>query len=204
MKPLKYIIKYMERGYNMKKMINNSKEGIILAFVFSFMLFIYEPICLYSSNMDDFYFDLYAFLPYILLEFITSFLVISIIFLLVNKYIKKWNYIFYILLFIVFFAMYIEGNYLTAYLPVLDGSKISWSSFTVPTIISTFIWVAVPIIVFILLKKFKFDKIKKYANYAVMIIFVMILSGLISLSVKPNLFEHRTYVITTQKNINNI
>jgi hypothetical protein len=110
----------------------------------------------------------------------------------------------YTLLFIIFFAMYIEGNYLTAFLPVLDGSKIEWSSFTIPTIISTFIWIAIPVLVIILIKKFKFDNIKKYANYAVMIIFVMILSGLISVSFKPNLFEHRTYVITTQKNINNI
>ena len=188
----------------MKKLIKGSKESLLLSFVFSFMLFIYEPLCMYASNMDDFYFDIYSFFPFALLEFLFSFIVLSIGFILIRKFKKNIYRVLYVIFFILFFCMYIEGNYLCAFLPVLDGTPISWRALIVPIIISTVLWIAVAVTMLVLTRKFKFKKIKKYTAYASLLIFAMLLCSSISFFTKPNFFEHRSYVITTQKNVNNI
>ena len=41
----------------MKNNIKNLMPAYILSFVISFMLYVYEPILIYSSNVNDFWFD---------------------------------------------------------------------------------------------------------------------------------------------------
>ena len=188
----------------MKKLLKESKESIILSLALCFMLFIYEPICSYASNIADYHIDIYDLFPYVFLEFILSFFILSTFFILIYKYKKKIYSAIYIILFVLFFCMYVEGSYLCAFLPILDGAPISWNSLIVPFIISTIFWITIIVVTIILCRKYKFKQIKKYTSYVSLFIFVMLLCVSIFFTTRPNFFEDKNYVITTQKNINNI
>ena len=45
----------------MKKLIKSSYASIILSFAACFMIFIYEQLLVYSTNIDDFWFDIYMY-----------------------------------------------------------------------------------------------------------------------------------------------
>ncbi len=105
----------------------------ILCFIFCFMLFIYEPIMMYATNMNDFWFDFgIMFIP-VLKIFLIIFLIgifgITFVYLLSTKLLKNinWYYGCLMIVFIIFFATYIQGNFLIGNLPGLDGSIIDWS-----------------------------------------------------------------------------
>ena len=50
----------------MKNNIKNLSIAYVLAFAVSFMLFIYEPILMYTNNINDFWFDLITMLKPVL------------------------------------------------------------------------------------------------------------------------------------------
>lgn len=107
--------------HKFKEILKDLIPAYILSFVASFMLYIYEPILTYSSNIDDFWFDLKTMITPIILFFSILFLVLSIVYTIVyllNYFCsKKKKMIIYktilILSYIVFIFIYIQGNYLT-------------------------------------------------------------------------------------------
>ena len=62
----------------MKNNIKNLIPAYILAFVVSFMLYIYEPILIYSTNFNDFWFDFKAMMGVIPIYFAILFVGLSI------------------------------------------------------------------------------------------------------------------------------
>ena len=155
----------------MKNYFKKITPVIILAFVASFMLFIYEPIITYSANINDFWFDFKLMLPNILLYFAVLFtgmlLLYTIIYLIFCKLFKK-NILYKIILaisFVVFIYTYIQGNYLIGNLPVLDGTTIVWNSFFKDNIISICVIVVLTILEVFLIIKFKMNKAIKINNF---------------------------------------
>jgi len=188
----------------MKKFIKTNKEILLLSFAISFMIFIHEQINIFSSNIDDMWFDIYHLLPMILIEFIGVFIAISIVLYLIKKYKKKIFKILYLIIFSLFISLYIEGNFLTKFLPSLEGNVINWSDYTVMKIVSAFVWLIPLIIVFILLKKIKYKKLKKYSIYTVTLIILMLMVSLISMGFRQDVFRKKENVVTTKINIDNI
>ena len=145
----------------MKKHFIKILPAIFLAFVTSFMIYIYEPILIYASNMDDVWFDFYLMFPNILLYSFIMFSALStffiIIYILEKKYLKKERMykIILILSWVIFIITYIQGNYLAGSLPVLDGTTIDWKDFTKESIITVCISILVILIQIIALKKIK-------------------------------------------------
>ena len=122
---------------NLKSMV----VSLVLSFVLCFMLFVYEPIAMFSSNSNDFWFDFSSLVLSNLLLFLVCFFGISIVSLLVYfisiKIKKQIIYNIYILIyFICFVYIYIQGNYLVGSLPTLDGAPIDWSKYGNQNIIS--------------------------------------------------------------------
>lgn len=190
----------------MKNYIKNTWSSYVISLVLSFMLFIFEPINLYSSNLNDFWFDLELLLKPSLVMFLCSFLglvlIINIIYFINKKVFKYFN----IILFISFLCSYIQGNYLVGNLPVLSGEIIDWSKYTIDGIISIILWVIVITLTIIICKKIKMDKYIKYSGYVSLAIFAMLIVSLVSTFLTTDLLSYykkdSTYS-TTYDNFNN-
>ena len=144
----------------MKKLI----PAYILLFAFCFMFFIYEPITMYATNINDFWFDLGIMLKPVSLIFISVFLIGSLLctlFYFINHKFSKEVPLYQIVLLcfaICFFATYIQGNYLIGNLPVLDGSTIVWTFYGKENCITGMIWMVLILISIVMVKKVKLEK----------------------------------------------
>ncbi|MBR5662658.1 MAG: sulfatase-like hydrolase/transferase [Bacilli bacterium] len=157
----------------LKKLI----PAYILSFVIAFTIFINEPIILYATNKNDLWFDFMTMLKPATILFISSFILVSIIYTLI-KYLSKKDKAYNIILvisFIIYFASYIQGNYLLKDLPGLEGTTIVWKGFLVQNIITLFIWLILITTYIILVKKFSFEKVIKTSSKVAIVIFIMLL-----------------------------
>lgn len=193
----------------MKQYFKDLTPAFILSFVTSFMFFVFEPIILYSSNINDFWFDFNILLKQCLKMFLLIFLTLFFLCLIVyfiNKYLIKKIKLYNICLiigYILFIIFYLHGNYLAGWLPSLDGSVIDWSKTTTITYISSFISIIIIGIYIFLIKKINLDKVIKYSNYLICAIFIMISASLITtLLTTENIFKSKVTSVATTKNLN--
>lgn len=175
----------------MKKLV----PAYVLSFVICFMLFIYEPLLMYASNINDFWFDIYTLMVAMLPAFLVLFAVSSFIFTCIYYFNKKFLVkrpifeIVFIISMIMFLVTYIQGNYLSGNLPVLNGEEINWSSYTTENIIYIVVFIVIIGLFIFLVKKYKYEKTLKISMYVSLAIFVML-----TLSLVPYLLNGETYV----------
>ena len=111
----------------MKKLI----PAYILSFVICFMFFIFEPITMYSANINDLWFDfsmmIIPLIKLLLVTFIGLSLFYSFVYFVFTKKLRmpKIYQTILIISFILFIVTYIQGNYLAGNLPALNGEKIN-------------------------------------------------------------------------------
>jgi len=191
----------------MKKYLKETWSAYVLSFVFCYMLFFYEPLTMYLSNVSDFWFGINTMFNMTSLLFLLVLLImiigLNVVYFLNRKKDKKIFKIITIILFVVFFCSYIQGNYLVGNLPLLDGSKIIWSDYKVDWIISIVLWIFVIGLVIILIKKITLNKMIKYTGFVGLAIFIML-----SLSLTTSYFTSKDVTgdnfipLTTNKDLN--
>lgn len=186
----------------MKKLL----PAIILSFTFSFMLYIYEPIIMYAPNVNDFWFDLYIMLKPIIVAFLGLGTLLSLgfagIYYLNKKFSKKINfyYLSLVVFLVVFVCFYIQGNYLAGGLPSLDGDTIKWSKYHSEEIKSFIVWGVTILVTVIACIKFKLEKVVSASYFVCLMIFVMLMSSLVSTCSTYNIVKPKSGVIATMKN----
>lgn len=193
----------------MKKSIKKLMPAIIIAVVVSFMFFIYEPITLYISSNEDFWFGFNTLLETNILFFVVMFLIIvfiSTIVFIASKLLKKENIFNYYLIVLssgLLYA-YIQGNYLSGNLPLLDGSPIEWNKYSTQSIISYGVIIVSLIANVIIYIKFK-KKYTKIISYTFIAILAMLCVGLIpTLTNTKNIDSKKGLYASTTDNINNL
>ena len=180
----------------------------ILSFVFSFMLYIFEPLTMYGTNVNDFWFDLYIMLPPIIVAALLMFFfmcgIFTAIYFINKKYSDKLRFyhISMVIAFIVFVCFYIQGNYLVSGLPGLDGSKIKWNDYKDQELISFIVYAVVTVIMVVCCIKFKLKAVVDTTKYISLAIFIMLLTGLITTCTSNNLIRKKSGVLSTTKNYN--
>ncbi len=188
----------------MKKYFKETWVSYLIAIVISFMLFIFEPINMYSSNINDFWFDFNILIKPSIIVFLIStigiILVMNILYFINKKLFKISN----IILFIGFLCTYIQGNYLVGNLPVLDGTPIDWSKYIVDNIITVVMWLIVIIISIILCKKYKISNYIKYSGYVTLAIFAMLNISLITTFATKDVFKSKYFDVISTSTIKNI
>ena len=175
----------------------------ILSFVIAFTIFMYEPIILYASNKSDLWFDFKTMLSPVIILFAIS-LVFLILFFTILKKLSKKDKVYNIILvisFIIYFASYIQGNYLLKNLPALDGTTIAWKGFLVQNLITLLIWVVIISAYIISIKKFKFEKVLNISGKIAIAVFIMLLaSSLSTMLTTKKMFMKKYPILVTEKN----
>lgn len=139
--------------------------GVLMAAAISFLLFLYAPVDLYCSNIDEFWFDFDVLLRIAVMMFGISLVTLTLLYLL-----AAWihPYLYRIGLAVglaVLLITYVQGNFLVGNLPVLDGTSISWEDYSAlqtESVILCIVVLAIVVLLFLLLKKQLFGKACMY------------------------------------------
>ena len=128
---------YLEKltGKSVKQIVGELAPAYLLVFVSCFMLLVHEPILMYASNRDDFWFDFKIMIGPTLGVF-ACFLLVGILLmsalyfanLLVSGRLILFR-AFCLLGYLTFFLLYLQGNWLAGNLPVLTGEPIVWENY---------------------------------------------------------------------------
>ena len=186
------------------------KYAYFLTFSFCFMLLIYEPLLLYATNINDFWFDFTIMLKPVIILFLLVFIIGSLLFTVIyfiNRKFQKDTKLYYIVLIAVsvcFFATYIQGNYLIGNLPALDGSIINWNGHLKENIITLVVWLVLIVASILLVKKITVEKSVKITSYISIAVCGMLAVSLISTLITNNAFVKKEAHYTTDENINNV
>ena len=192
----------------MKEYLKNTWYMYAIVFVFCFMLFLYEPLIMFFSNNDDFWFGLNIMFKMTGLLFLIIFFIMIICFNIIYFFNKKNNKKIFkistIFMFIVLLCSYIQGNYLSGNLPVLDGTKIDWSLYKLDSIISIILWIVVIVGVIFAIKKIRLDKVVKYSGFVSLAILIMLSLSLTTSFFGSSDYKEKDFIpLVTYKNINN-
>lgn len=180
----------------------------VITFVFCYMLFVYEPLMMYCTNKDDFWFDfgimIVPTLEIFAIFFVGAAAVFTALYFVCRKFsaeVKSYRIIL-AAVFTVFAAFYIQGNYLTAHLPALDGSAIDWSAYTTDDIITIVIWVILEAAFVFALIKLDLGKLVFWLAGASLAVFVMLNVSLVTVSAQNDLFSRKNNFISTTEGFN--
>ena len=141
--------------------------GVLMAGAISFLLFLYAPMDLYCSNIDEFWFDFDVLLRMAAMMFGISLVTLTALYLL-----AAWlHHLFYRISLAVGMAVllitYVQGTFLVGNLPSLDGTAIQWGEYSALRTESAILCIAVLVVVtllFLLLKKQLFGKVCMYIS----------------------------------------
>lgn len=181
--------------------------GWAVSFAFCFMLFIYEPVVMYAANKDDFWFDLGVIaaptLEIFLMFFIGLASVHSGLFFLFKKLGKPAVYkVITAVLFVIFAASYVQGNFLAGHLPALDGSAVDWSVYTTDNIITLAVWAVLLALIIIALVNCDLNSVMRYVSLMSAVILVMLTVSLVSVSVKNRAFRPKDAFVSSAIGLN--
>ena len=186
----------------MKEAIKKYSTELLLAFGFSFMMYFYEPLLLYYSNIYDFWFDIYLYFKYVVLLFVVMF-IITFILLMIFRLLFKEK-VSKEISFSVFIFSYIQGNVLISGLAPIDGFNLipDKTEFYLGSIASLLLFTSVFLIVNYIFRKRKIKAINKIIKYSVIVIAIMLTTAILSFAFKKDMFVRKENVYATSRNLN--
>lgn len=182
--------------------------ALVLSITTSFMFFIFEPITMFATNPNDFWFDLYDILPSLLLTFLLislgAFTVLAVCYILCKHLFKKVNlyYIFVAICFCIFFITYIQGNFLSGSLPGINYEVFNWRLYKSESIISIGLWLIAFLSLIVALVNLKPAKLFSFIPFLTAAVFLMLGTSLVSTLLTTKALEDKPVSIATYKNFN--
>lgn len=180
-----WVEKICQKG--VKGVVRDLAPACVLLFTGCFMMFIFEPILMYASNINDFWFDFKIMIWPVLFVF-SRFFLAGIVIICVIYNVDLWlskRLLFYrsitLVCFIVFVLIYLQGNWLAGKLPLLDGETIVWENYgkheNLVLLAATLI-LAIAIIISI--RKRGLNSTLIYTAAGTSVVFVMLFASLVS------------------------
>lgn len=198
-----------EKG--IKQILGELAPAYILIFASYFMMLIFEPILLYATNMNDFWFD-FRIMIWPVLSVFACFLLIGILIVSAIYFLNLFfsgRVILYRLItlaeFIMFFLLYLQGNWLAGNLPPLTGEEIMWESygdFENSVLKWTFIILCAATI--ILIWRFKLGRTVRYTAMGAGVVSIMLVTSLIPTVVENEALKSKDTFSPTLKNFNTV
>ena len=178
---------------------------------FCFMLFIYEPLLMYSTNKNDFWFDLgimiYPTLVIFALFLLAGAVPITAFYFIAVRLSKGKRGVFQCattLLFVVFLAAYIQGVYLSTSLPVLTGEPIAWDTYLKEDLFTAVLWLVLETAAISLIVKVGTETVVKWESRISGVIVVLLLVSLLPQMLMNNAFEKKDALLTTNAHFHDI
>lgn len=165
-----------------------------------FLFFIFAPIELYLMIKQDTWISLSDFGTYLLAFFVCALVVgLFIDFLLQKICAKIWDRIVFFF-FVLFFALYIQGNFLNADYGVLNGKPIDWSLYPYEGLKSVVLFAILIIMAIVVIIKLPVEKIKHVENIIAICFILLLAETLIVALIRYDGFEKKTDVVCTTEN----
>ncbi len=188
-----------------QKKVNNIFQkygsGIWLSIVTCFMLFLYAPLELLFLNQDEFWYDAYQLIPIMFFVFVVTCTASITVFVLLRKWSQTLYRIGLAAYFTVMICSYIQGNFLTGSLPLLDGSTIDWSLYKAQNIQSYILWIIVAVIVTVIYRKGKPQFLEKMIGIVSICMTLMFCITVLTLGVSNHGFEKKLGLGMTNRNM---
>lgn len=141
--------------------------GVLMAAAISFLLFLYAPVDLYCSNIDEFWFDFDVLLRMAAMMFGIGLVTLTLLYLLAVWIHPYFYRIGLAVGLAVLLITYVQGNFLVGNLPVLDGTSIFWEDYSTlrtESVILCIVVLTIVALLFLLLKKQLFGKACMYIS----------------------------------------
>lgn len=148
--------------------------AILVGFTFGF----FAPTVIYMSNIDEFWFDIYDLLPYFLKTFGILTLFAALIGEIFCLFSKKVCSVFLIILSILFYCAYIEGNFIDADYGRLTGDEIIWENYywvDIYGFLALFAVIAILSFIWFKIRTEKFEKVVFAINICVLLLEIVTL-----------------------------
>lgn len=135
----------MKAGKNFDR--DQVKAAVLVSAAMSFMLCMFEPMSMYFLNKADYWFDLYTLLPVCLLMFGVCFFLSAAVLSIIAVFLPKIYKLILPVYSVVFICLYIQGNYMSQDLPLLDGDIIEWGDYADQMLYSNIMWALAAVII---------------------------------------------------------
>ncbi len=189
---------WIKQRWDKGKMISGLKPAVFLTIVSCFMLFIFAPLEIYLGNQNEFWYDSYMLMPFLIKDFLIASAVslcgFIAAYLLGNFFYTAAVYCY----FTCFIACYIQGNYLVSGLPPFDGTDVNWDMYRSETIWDVIIWLVIAIVILAVLLILKSRKFLTLVFCASIFFFLMLGSTLTVLGVNGGLLKQKQFVKFTK------
>lgn len=190
------------KGYmKIADIFHDLSGGIWLSVVTCFMLFLYTPLELLFTNQDEFWFDAYILFPVMAVVFCIVCIASILAFALLKRIHGKLYRVGLMLYFIVFICLYVEGNFLAAGLPPLDGEMIDWNLYTAERMKSIILLIIVTAVVATAFCRLKQDVFEKLVRVVSICMTLMLGVTLLTLAVSNEGFAKKPSMSVTTGNM---
>lgn len=166
---------------------------------FGFMLFLFAPLEIYFSNINDLWFSVYDFIGYLLIAF-AVYVVFTVLadFFVAGRLPKLWGILVYYI-FLLGLALYLQGNFIVVDYGQLDGQHIDWSAYKADGIVSVGLFILIFIAGTFLWNKMGIEQVRKITKMVSICLILVQFVTLLTVSIFQNGFTQKEdYVVTTK------
>ncbi len=177
--------------------------GLILSLALSFMLCVYAPFELYLTNREEFWFSSSHMLPYVMGLFLAMLLILALCFLLARRLGAGFVVFGTAVLACILLAAYVQGTFLVAGLPGMDGTAIDMNAYPALRLQSVFCWGGSTAVIALLLWRLgsaRFSKVAGFFGVGLTLLLVLSLLGLVLTHLEPK----RSALISTDLELLNM
>ena len=148
----------------MKSKFGSFFEALVPSACLFFTFFIFGPIEIYLTNASNFWFSIGNFLIINIMLFIVLSLFLTILCLLLKNKSTILG-----LIYGLFLAIYVQGNWIFTEYGQMDGTAIDWSSYGALSIFNGMLWIAIIVcpIILVLAHRGRYKNIVKYVSLGI-------------------------------------
>ena len=177
-------------------------DNLVISLSFAFVFGVFAPLDFLYSNLNDIWLDFSNIIWGIMIVsacmFLAMFCFLSVIDILPNG--KMWVKWIKVLIFCVFCAIYIQGNFVRIPYGALDGTPIVWNEYILENITDTIAMCGIFTVIIIAYAKLEWNRFIKYAGRIMLAIMAITIFTLFIEYVVLDGFRDKTYKMSTTKN----
>ncbi len=186
--------------YSFRDFLKNMLYALPIIAAVAFMIGVYAPLEIYMNNQIEFWFD-YSFLrPVVLYLFAAIICAGTALYAFCYFIHKKLFKAMLAIGLIAFLILYIQGNFLVAHLPAMDGSEWKAVKYLTDTYISIILTLCSALITLILMRSFNEKTYHRISSFICLVVSLMLGISLISISLKKKGTAKKEFQVVTTEN----